>query len=252
MNQEKENLRNEISLITGATRGIGASIADLFGKQGSKIIGTATSQEGADKITKRLLDLNIDGFGIVLDVSKSSQISETLKKLKKDELMPSILVNNAGISLESLMMRIKDDDWNRVIQTNLSSVFYLSKGVIPSMLKNRYGKIINIGSVIGSTGALGNAHYSASKSGLIGLTKSLAREVGSRGINVNAIAPGYISTDMTKGMSDELNKSMLNEIPLKRFGKPEDIAKASLYLASSAGSYITGQTLHVNGGMHMG
>jgi 3-oxoacyl-[acyl-carrier protein] reductase len=254
MNMEtnsNKDLQNEISLVTGASRGIGASIADLFGQQGSKVIGTATSQEGADKISKRFLDKEIEGHGIVLDVSQSSQISQSLKKLKEEDLMPSILINNAGISLESLFMRIKDEDWHRVMETNLSSIFYLSKGVISSMLKKRHGRIINIGSVVGNTGAAGNAHYSAAKSGLIGLTKSLAREVGSRGITVNTIAPGYITTDMTKDISEELNKTMMNNIPLKRFGKPEDIAKAALYLASSAGSYITGQTLHVNGGMHM-
>ena len=177
MNMKINNnvLKDEISLVTGATRGIGASIADVFGKQGSIVIGTATSQEGADKISKRFLDMKIEGHGIVLDVSQSSQISQCLKKLKEDDLMPSILINNAGISLESLFMRIKDEDWHKVMQTNLSSIFYLSKGVISSMLKKRHGKIINIGSVIGNTGAAGNAHYSAAKSGLAGLTKSLAK-----------------------------------------------------------------------------
>ena len=243
--------KGEIALITGATRGIGKSIADEFAKAGAMVIGTATTKEGAENISNRLSSTDLDGHGIVLDVASPEQISETIKTLKQSDLMPSILVNNAGISLENLLMRIKEEEWEKVIAINLSSAFYLSKAVIGSMLKNRHGRIINIGSVQGSTGAPGHSHYSAAKAGLIGLTKSLAQEVGSRNITVNAISPGYVSTDMTKDIDDDMNQALLEQIPLKRFGKPIDIAKTAIYLASSSGSYITGETINVNGGMNM-
>ena len=244
-------LKGEVALVTGATRGIGKSIADEFAKAGAMVIGTATTKEGAENISNRLSSTDLDGHGIVLDVASTEQISETIKTLKQSNLMPSILVNNAGISLENLLMRIKEEEWEKVIAINLSSAFYLSKAVIGSMLKNRHGRIINIGSVQGSTGAPGHSHYSAAKAGLIGLTKSLAQEVGSRNITVNAISPGYVSTDMTKDIDEEMNQSLLEQIPLKRFGKPIDIAKTAIYLASSSGSYITGETINVNGGMNM-
>ena len=244
-------LKGEIALVTGATRGIGKSIADEFAQAGAMVIGTATTKEGAENISNRLSKTDLDGHGIVLDVANTEQISETIETLKQSNLMPSILVNNAGISLENLLMRIKEEEWEKVIAINLSSAFYLSKAVIGSMLKNRHGRIINIGSVQGSTGAPGHSHYSAAKAGLIGLTKSLAQEVGSRNITVNAISPGYVSTDMTKDIDEEMNQSLLEEIPLKRFGKPIDIAKTAIYLASSSGSYITGETINVNGGMNM-
>jgi len=244
-------LNGEIALVTGATRGIGESIADEFAKTGAMVIGTATTKEGAENISNRLSSADLDGHGIVLDIANTEQISETIKTLKQSDLMPSILVNNAGISLENLLMRIKEEEWEKVIAINLSSAFYLSKAVIGSMLKNRHGRIINIGSVQGSTGAPGHSHYSAAKAGLIGLTKSLAQEVGSRNITVNAISPGYVSTDMTKDIDEEMNQSLLEQIPLKRFGKPIDIAKTAIYLASSSGSYITGETINVNGGMNM-
>ena len=244
-------LNGEIALVTGATRGIGESIADEFAKAGAMVIGTATTKEGAENISNRLSSTDLNGHGIVLDVANTEQISETIKTLKQSDLMPSILVNNAGISLENLLMRIKEEEWEKVIAINLSSAFYLSKAVIGSMLKNRHGRIINIGSVQGSTGAPGHSHYSAAKAGLIGLTKSLAQEVGSRNITVNAISPGYVSTDMTKDIDDDMNQALLEQIPLKRFGKPIDIAKTAIYLASSSGSYITGETINVNGGMNM-
>ena len=244
-------LKGEKALVTGATRGIGKSIADEFAKAGAMVIGTATTKEGAENISNRLSSTDLDGHGIVLDVASTEQISETIKTLKQSNLMPSILVNNAGISLENLLMRIKDEEWEKVIAINLSSAFYLSKAVIGSMLKNRHGRIINIGSVQGSTGAPGHSHYSAAKAGLIGLTKSLAQEVGSRNITVNAISPGYVSTDMTKDIDEDMNQALLEQIPLKRFGKPIDIAKTAIYLASSSGSYITGETINVNGGMNM-
>ena len=244
-------LKGEIALVTGATRGIGESIADEFAKAGAMVIGTATTKEGAEKISNRFSNADLDGYGIVLDIANTEQISETIKTLKQSDLMPSILVNNAGISLENLLMRIKEEEWEKVIAINLSSAFYLSKAVIGSMLKNRHGRIINIGSVQGSTGAPGHSHYSAAKAGLIGLTKSLAQEVGSRNITVNAISPGYVSTDMTKDIDEKMNQALLEQIPLKRFGKPIDIAKTAIYLASSSGSYITGETINVNGGMNM-
>ena len=251
INKKLNILKGEIALVTGATRGIGKSIAGEFAKAGAMVIGTATTKEGAENISYRLSSTDLDGHGIVLDVASPEQISETIKTLKQSDLMPSILVNNAGISLENLLMRIKDEEWEKVIAINLSSAFYLSKAVIGSMLKNRHGRIINIGSVQGSTGAPGHSHYSAAKAGLIGLTKSLAQEVGSRNITVNAISPGYVSTDMTKNIDDNMNQSLLEQIPLKRFGKPIDIAKTATYLASSSGSYITGETINVNGGMNM-
>ena len=186
-----------------------------------------------------------------MDVSNSEDVNRIIKEMKERDLLPSILINNAGISLESLLMRIKDDDWKKIIDTNLSSAFYLCKAAVSGMMKNRKGRIINIGSVVGSIGAIGNAHYSASKAALLGFTKSLALEVGSRGITVNNIAPGYITTDMTKDIKSELSDALMQKIPMNRFGSPEDVAKVALFLASESGSYITGQTIHVNGGMHM-
>ena len=252
MNSHSDNiLKNEITLVTGASRGIGAGIAKLFGESGSYIIGTATTQEGADAITQRVNNGVSKGEGVVLDVSNSEDVNRIIKEMKERDLLPSILINNAGISLESLLMRIKDDDWKKIIDTNLSSAFYLCKASVSGMMKNRKGRIINIGSVVGSIGAIGNAHYSASKAALLGFTKSLALEVGSRGITVNNIAPGYITTDMTKDIKSELSEALMNKIPMNRFGSPEDVAKVALFLASESGSYITGQTIHVNGGMHM-
>ena len=247
----KNILNDEITLVTGASRGIGAGIAELFGQSGSYVIGTATTKDGAEAITQRLIKDGSKGEGIFLDVSDSNDVNTTIKNLKDRDLLPSILINNAGISLESLLMRIKDEDWKRIIDTNLSSAFYLCKAAVSGMMKNRKGRIINIGSVVGSIGAIGNAHYSASKAALLGFTKSLALEVGSRGITVNNIAPGYITTDMTKDIKNELSEAMMDKIPMNRFGSPEDIAKVALFLASESGSYITGQTIHVNGGMHM-
>ena len=248
---QKNTLDNEITLVTGASRGIGAGIAQLFAESGSYVIGTGTTQDGAKAITQRMLDDGLKGEGIVLDFYYSNDVNKMIKDLKERDLLPSILINNAGISLESLLMRIKDEDWKKIIDTNLSSAFYLCKAVVSGMMKNKRGRIINIGSVVGSIGAIGNAHYSASKSALLGFTKSLALEVGSRGITVNNIAPGYITTDMTKDIKDELSEAMMDRIPMNRFGSPEDIAKVALFLASESGSYITGQTIHVNGGMHM-
>ena len=251
IDEKLAHLKGEIALVTGATRGIGESIANEFAKAGAMVIGTATTKEGAENITNRLSGADLDGHGIVLDVANPEQISKKIRELKESDSMPSILVNNAGISLENLLMRIKEDEWEKMIAINLSSAFYLSKAVIGSMLKNKHGRIINIGSVQGSTGAPGHSHYSAAKAGLIGLTKSLAQEVGSRNITVNTISPGYISTDMTKDIDDEMNQVLLKQIPLNRFGQPIDIAKTALYLASSLGSYITGETINVNGGLNM-
>ena len=229
MNSDSNNiLKNEITLVTGASRGIGAGIAKLFGESGSYIIGTATTQEGADAITQRVNNGVSKGEGVVLDVSNSEDVNRIIKEMKERDLLPSILINNAGISLESLLMRIKDDDWKKIIDTNLSSAFYLCKAAVSGMMKNRKGRIINIGSVVGSIGAIGNAHYSASKAALLGFTKSLALEVGSRGITVNNIAPGYITTDMTKDIKSELSEALMNKIPMNRYGSPEDVAKVAL------------------------
>ena len=251
MNTEANRLDNEITLVTGASRGIGAGIAKLFAESGSYVLGTATTGDGANAITQTLNQDGSKGEGVVLDVSDSAAVNEMMKNLKEKDRLPSILINNAGISLESLLMRIKDDDWKKIIDTNLSSAFYLCKAAVSGMMKNRKGRIINIGSVVGSIGAIGNAHYSASKAALLGFTKSLALEVGSRGITVNNIAPGYITTDMTKDIKSDLSDVLMDKIPMNRFGSPEDIAKVALFLASESGSYITGQTIHVNGGMHM-
>ena len=232
MNTEANRLDNEITLVTGASRGIGAGIAKLFAESGSYVLGTATTEDGASAITQTLNQDGSKGEGVVLDVSDSAAVNEMMKNLKEKDRLPSILINNAGISLESLLMRIKDDDWKKIIDTNLSSAFYLCKAAVSGMMKNRKGRIINIGSVVGSIGAIGNAHYSASKAALLGFTKSLALEVGSRGITVNNIAPGYITTDMTKDIKSELSDALMDKIPMNRFGSPEDIAKVALFLAS--------------------
>ena len=254
MNMEtnsNNDLKHEISLVTGASRGIGASIADLFGQQGSKVIGTATSQEGADKISKRFLDKEIEGHGIVLDVSQSSQISQSLKKLKEEDLMPSILVNNAGITQDNLAIRMSLDEWQKVININLTSTFLMSKFAIKKMLKNKSGKIVNITSVVGHTGNLGQANYTASKAGIVAMSKSLAIEYAKKNININCISPGFIKTAMTDKIDEKFKEVIVSKIPSARLGEPDDIANAVLFLSSNQSDYINGETLHVNGGMYM-
>uniref|UniRef100_Q0PQS9 3-oxoacyl-[acyl-carrier-protein] reductase n=1 Tax=Candidatus Endoriftia persephone str. Hot96_1+Hot96_2 TaxID=394104 RepID=Q0PQS9_9GAMM len=245
------NLENEIALVTGASRGIGAAIADTLGAAGATVIGTATSQGGADTISERFAGANIKGRGMVLNVTDQASIDAVVKQIGPDFGVPTVLVNNAGITRDNLMMRMKDEEWNDIIDTNLSSVFKVSKALLRGMMKARHGRIINISSVVGAMGNAGQTNYAAAKAGLFGFTKSLAREIGSRGITVNSVAPGFIETDMTRELPEAQRKALVDSIPLQKLGQPEDVANAVLFLASASGAYITGETLHVNGGMHM-
>jgi 3-oxoacyl-[acyl-carrier protein] reductase len=242
---------NEIALVTGASRGIGSAIADMLGAQGATVIGTATSTGGAEAISKRFTDAGIKGIGMVLDVSDPASVTEVISTIGKEYGVPTILVNNAGITRDNLLMRMKEEEWDAIMQTNLTSVFRMSKACLRGMMKARKGRIINIGSVVGATGNPGQANYSAAKAGMIGFTKSLAREVGSRGITVNAVAPGFIDTDMTRELPEEQRKALMGGIPLGRLGAADEIAHAVVFLASEGAGYITGETLHVNGGMFM-
>lgn len=243
------SLQGEIALVTGASRGIGAAIADTLAERGATVIGTATSEAGAQAIGNRLADKG--GHGRVLDVSQPGSGEALIDELSKTFGGVSILVNNAGITRDQLLMRMKEEDWQAILDTNLSSVFRMSKGVMRGMMKARKGRIINIASVIGLIGNAGQANYAAAKAGIIGFSKSLAREVGSRGITVNVVAPGFIETDMTRDLPEAQKEAMLGQIALGRLGGVQDIAEAVAFLASSAAGYITGETLHVNGGMYM-
>jgi 3-oxoacyl-[acyl-carrier protein] reductase len=245
-------LSNEIALVTGASRGIGQAIAEGLGKAGATVIGTATSEAGAQAIGERLQAAGIRGGGRVLNVTDAAQIEAVVKEIGATFGAPSILVNNAGITRDNLLMRMKDEEWDDIIQTNLSSLFRVTRACLRGMTKARKGRIVNIGSVVGSSGNPGQTNYAAAKAGLLGFTKSLAREVGSRGITVNAVAPGFIDTDMTRGLPEEHRKALLTGIPLGRLGQPEEIAATVVFLASPGAAYITGETLHVNGGMFMG
>ena len=243
------SLQGEVVLVTGASRGIGAAIADTLAAQGAKVIGTATTESGAAAIGERMAALG--GVGKVLNVTDGVAVDALIDGITAEFGTISILVNNAGITRDQLLMRMKDDDWSAILDTNLSSVFRTSKAVMRSMMKARKGRIINIASVIGVTGNAGQSNYAAAKAGIIGFSKSLAREVGSRGITVNVIAPGFIETDMTQSLPEAQKEIMMGQIALGRFGAPQDIADAVAFLASPAAAYITGQTLHVNGGMYM-
>ena len=245
------SLSQEIALVTGASRGIGQAIALALGAQGATVIGTATSDQGAAAIQTSFAGQGVKGMGLALDVTAAGSIEAGLKAIQDAFGAPTILVNNAGITRDNLLMRMKDDEWDAVIDTNLGSVYRLSKACIRGMMKARRGRIINIGSVVGATGNPGQANYCAAKAGMIGFTKSLARELGSRGITVNAVAPGFIDTDMTRALPAEQREALIKQIPAGRLGTPQDIAAAVVFLASSAAAYITGDTLHVNGGMHM-
>lgn len=245
-------LENEIALVTGASRGIGSAIADAMGASGAVVIGTATSEAGAAAITERFQTAGINGTGKVLNVTDPDSVTGLIKEIGSEYGAPTILVNNAGITRDNLMIRMKDDEWADIIETNLTSIFRVSKACLRGMMKARKGRIINVGSVVGATGNPGQANYAAAKSGMIGFAKSLAREVGSRNITVNTVAPGFIDTDMTRELSEEQRETLLGNIPLGRLGSPDEIAKAVLFLASDDASYITGETLHVNGGMFMG
>ena len=244
-------LNNEVALITGASRGIGQSILLELGKQGATVIGTATSEAGAEKITAFINENGLKGCGLMLNVTDQSSVDSVIKTIEKDFSAPGILVNNAGITRDNLLMRMKEEEWNDIIDTNLTSVFRLSKACLRSMMKARKGRIISIASVVGVSGNAGQSNYAAAKAGLIGFTKSLAREVGSRGITANVVAPGFIDTDMTRSLADEHKEGLLKQIPLNRLGQPEEIAAAVAFLASPQAGYITGSTLHVNGGMYM-
>jgi len=243
--------QGKVALVTGASRGIGHAIALGLGKTGATIVGTATTSEGADKITQAFKQAEVKGVGMVLDVSSESSIEKSMAIIKETYGMPSILVNNAAVTQDNLLLRMKNEEWNKVIQTNLNSVFYLTKVVLRDMMKARWGRVISISSVVGSIGNPGQANYAAAKAGLEGFTKAVAQEIASRNVTVNAIAPGFIDTDMTKQLSEEHRQVLLQRIPMQRLGMPEDIAAAVVFLASDAAGYITGQTLHVNGGMYM-
>lgn len=246
-----KSLQNKIVLVTGASRGIGQAIATQLACAGATVIGTATTEAGANKISEHANAEKLAVHGRVLNVAAPESITQLLSDIKADFAPINILINNAAITRDNLMMRMKEDEWTSVIETDLTAIFRLAKACLRDMLKAHWGRIINIGSVVGTTGNPGQANYCAAKAGVLGLTKSLALEVGSRNITVNTIAPGFISTDMTAVLTGEQKQVILDRIPLQRAGTPDDIANAVLFLASDKGSYITGQTLHINGGMYM-
>jgi len=244
-------LENQIALVTGASRGIGAAIAQTLGQQGAVVVGTATSTSGADKITAALKEAGVKGKGIALDVINAEQIDVVLKEITAEYGAVGILVNNAGITKDTLMMRMSDDDWDTVISTNLSSIYRMSKAVLRPMMKARTGRIISISSVVGHMGNAGQANYAAAKAGMAGFSKSLASEVGSRGITVNCVAPGFIETDMTAKLPEGIKTQMLARVPVGRLGNVNEIAATVAFLASPNAAYISGETIHVNGGMYM-
>lgn len=246
-----QQLSGQIALVTGASRGIGQAIALELGRQGATVLGTATSAAGAEAISAALQKQSITGQGYVLDASNAASVDQLGEQLKADGHTPTILVNNAGITRDNLLMRMGDEEWLSVIETNLNSVYRLSKLVVRGMMKARQGRIINITSVVGLSGNAGQSNYAAAKAGMIGFTKSLAREVGSRGITVNAVAPGFIQTDMTEALGEEQRQALLTQIALGRLGDVEEIAGAVAFLAGPAAGYITGETLNINGGMYM-
>ena len=245
------DLTDKICLVTGATRGIGKAIATKLGAAGATVIGTATSQNGADTISANLKENGIKGEGAVLNVTDIESIEALIKHITDQYGSISVLVNNAGITRDNIMLRMKEEEWDDIINTNLKSVYRLSKAVLRGMTKARFGRIINITSVVGVSGNAGQANYSAAKAGVIGFSKSLAQEIASRGITVNAVAPGFIDTDMTKALSDDQRAALMQNIPAGRLGEPEDIASSVCFLATDESAYITGVTLHVNGGMYM-
>jgi len=244
------DLSGKVALITGASRGIGQAISLILGKNGATVIGTATSESGADAISKTFQENGISGKGLALNVTENDQIEKLMGSISDEFGSVDILVNNAGITRDNLLMRMKDDEWNDIMNTNLASVYKMSKAVLRGMMKKKSGRIISIASVVGAMGNAGQTNYSAAKAGIIGFTKSLAREVGPRGITVNAIAPGFIKTDMTDALPEEQKEFLANQIPLGRLGTVEEIAESVLFLSGESGAYITAQTLHVNGGMY--
>jgi len=243
-------LHGQIALVTGASRGIGKAVAHRLGRDGACIVGTATSEHGAEQIEEALKSAEISGTGLVLDVSEAESVAQLSETLAEGDLTPSILVNNAGITRDNLMMRMKQDEWATVIDTNLNSIYRLTKICLRAMIKARYGRIINMTSVVALSGNPGQVNYASAKAGMIGFARALAREVGSRGITVNCIAPGFIKTDMTDELSEEQREKLLEQIPLGRLGLAEDIAHTAAFLASNAAGYITGEVINVNGGMY--
>jgi 3-oxoacyl-[acyl-carrier protein] reductase len=244
-------LDGEIALVTGASRGIGQAIALSLGGAGAKVAGTATTEAGAARIDETFRENGCQGLGLVLNVTDPASVASAMKRVSDALGTPTILVNNAGVTRDNLLMRMKDDEWEQVLDTNLSSVYRLSKACLRAMMKARKGRIVNISSVVGATGNAGQTNYAATKAGMMGFTKSLAREVGSRGITVNCVAPGFIDTDMTRALDQSQRERLQESIPLGRLGNPEDIAAAVAFLASAQAGYITGETIHVNGGMYM-
>jgi 3-oxoacyl-[acyl-carrier protein] reductase len=245
------SLQGEIALVSGASRGIGKAIAEELSRQGATVIGTATSESGAEKISEYLKATGATGKGMMLNVTDPDSIKDVIKSISDEFGAISILVNNAGITRDNLLMMMKDDQWNDIIDTNLTSIFRLCKAVIRPMMKARKGRIVNIASVVGLTGNAGQTNYSAAKAGILGFSKSLAREIGSRNITVNTVAPGFIDTDMTRELPEEQREALIKQIPLSKLGAAEDIANAVAFLVSPQASYITGETINVNGGMYM-
>ncbi|HZA28016.1 MAG TPA: 3-oxoacyl-ACP reductase FabG [Gammaproteobacteria bacterium] len=245
-------LNDQIALVTGASRGIGQAIALELGRQGASVIGTATSEKGLESIHNILKPNNINYKPMLLDVTRRESLEALVTGLDAEGLTPTILINNAGITRDNLLLRMKDEEWQAIIETNLSSVYRVCKAFLRGMVKARYGRIINITSVVGLTGNAGQCNYAAAKAGIIGFSRALAREVGARGITVNTVAPGFIDTDMTRALSEDQRAGLLQQIPLGRLGEIREVAMAVAFLASPAASYITGQTLSVNGGMYMG
>ncbi len=243
-------LTDKLVLVTGASRGIGQAIAITLGSAGATVIGTATSEKGAEAISKQFTEHKINGQGMILNVTDDNNIAELMKNINEKYDTVDILINNAGITRDNILMRMKQDEWDEIINTNLASVFKMSKAVLRGMMKKKTGRIISIASVVGSMGNAGQANYAAAKAGIMGFTKSLAREVGSRGITVNTVAPGFIQTDMTDNLPDEQKEALASQIPMGRLGSVEEIAQVVLFLAGNGGSYITAQTIHVNGGMY--
>jgi 3-oxoacyl-[acyl-carrier protein] reductase len=244
-------MTKQVALVTGASRGIGRAIAEQLAKSGFYVVGTATSDKGAEAISSFFSDNSLAGNGMVLNVTDPESIDTMVKTIGKEHGAPIILVNNAGITRDNLLMRMKDDEWNDIINTNLTSVFRMSKACLRGMMKAKKGRIINISSVVGATGNAGQANYAAAKAGMVGFTKSMAKEVGSRNITVNTVAPGFIDTDMTRELPDQQKQALLTAIPLNRLGDAKEIAYAVNFLASDQAAYITGETLHINGGMFM-
>jgi 3-oxoacyl-[acyl-carrier protein] reductase len=245
------NLQGKVALVTGASRGIGQAVALMLAQKGAYVVGTATTPQGAASISALLQQEKLSGEGVMLDVTVNESVDQLMSQLAEQNKSPSLLINNAGITCDNLLLRMDDDEWYRVIETNLNSVFRLSRACIKSMFRARWGRIITIGSVVGSSGNSGQSNYTAAKAGVVGFSKSLAQEMGSRGITVNVVAPGFIDTDMTSKLPDLVKEELLKRIPMKRLGTVEDIAAVVAFLASDSANYITGETIHVNGGMYM-